>query len=212
LFHEQPVQSTSLVVPGHLFAAERNDFPLSQELSPTLGELGSTPWGSTEGNLESTMIHEATHQVAFNTGIHNRLGTANPRWLVEGLATAFEAPGMRSTSLQRTPGAKINVSRLTQFRDFVQNRRRPKTLETFIRNGNLTDGNLLDGYAQSWALTYFLIETRSREYARYLKLIVARPLLAEYTDEQRLADFRSAFGNDVVLLEAKFLRYLEQVK
>src|SRR5262249_48305348 len=34
----------------------------------------------------STIIHEATHQMAFNTGVHQRYADA-PRWLCEGLAT-----------------------------------------------------------------------------------------------------------------------------
>src|SRR5690606_874896 len=41
----------------------------------------------------STVIHEATHQTAYNVGIHNRF-TMCPRWLVEGLATMFEARGV----------------------------------------------------------------------------------------------------------------------
>src|SRR5262245_20690259 len=44
----------------------------------------SPVWASTEAGLKDTMIHEATHQVAFNTGLHSRLG-CNPKWVVEGL-------------------------------------------------------------------------------------------------------------------------------
>lgn len=183
-----------------------------KEIVESPSDSTARTWASTEGDLESTMIHEATHQVAFNIGIHNRLGNANPRWLVEGLATAFEAPGMRSTSLQKVPGAKLNLSRLSRFREFVKLRRQPKSLEDFVRNGNLDGMDILDGYAQSWALTYFLIETRPREYARYVKLITARPLLNEYTDANRIADFREAFGDDLVLLDAKFLRFIDQVR
>lgn len=212
LFHEQPLGSTRLGSPGRSFSPEGASPTLSPSIPATLSDAEPTQWASTDGTLQSTMIHEATHQVAFNTGIHNRLGTANPRWLVEGLATAFEAPGMRGGSLQRTAGARLNQDRLAQFREFVKQRRQPKSLEGFIRNGNLTDGNLLDGYAQSWALTYYLIETRSRDYADYLKLIASRPALAPYTDADRLADFREAFGRDLVLLEAKFLRFLEEAK
>ena len=40
-----------------------------------------------------TIIHEATHQTAFNTGVHTRLA-AQPKWAAEGLATMFEAPGV----------------------------------------------------------------------------------------------------------------------
>ena len=36
------------------------------------------------------IVHEGTHQLAFNFGIHTRCAT-NPVWFVEGLATYFEA-------------------------------------------------------------------------------------------------------------------------
>lgn len=168
-------------------------------------------WGTTDGDLQATIIHEATHQVAFNIGIHSRIGQPNPRWVVEGLATVFEAPGMRSSSLAMTPGAKLNRMRLTHFREFVKSRRQPKTLEAYVQSDQGFGANVLDGYSQAWALTYFLMETRSSEYGRYLKLIAARSPVEVYEDKQRLADFKQAFGNDLVLLEAKFLRYLDEV-
>ena len=40
-----------------------------------------------------TIIHEATHQTAYNVGIHRRFAE-QPRWLVEGLAMMFEARGL----------------------------------------------------------------------------------------------------------------------
>lgn len=41
-----------------------------------------------KGNLKETLIHEATHQVAFNVGLHSRIGES-PVWVVEGLAIIF---------------------------------------------------------------------------------------------------------------------------
>ena len=41
----------------------------------------------------SVIIHEATHQAAFNTGVHSRY-TPPPVWVAEGLATMFEARGV----------------------------------------------------------------------------------------------------------------------
>ena len=45
------------------------------------------PVGAIQADLRDTMIHEATHQVAFNVGLHSRMRD-NPQWVVEGLATA----------------------------------------------------------------------------------------------------------------------------
>jgi hypothetical protein len=220
------IQSSNRVALFHESARKRADLrprvtlPGFSEPIAFLDECPVTPeslfshasWGNTEGDLESTMIHETTHQVAFNIGIHPRVGNINPRWVVEGLATAFETPGMRSTSLANTPGAKLNQMRLAGFREFAKQRRQPKSLATFVQSDKSFGANVLDGYAQAWALSFFLIETRPSEYARYIKLIAARPPLEPYEDEQRLADFKSAFGNDLTLLDAKFLRFIEEAR
>ena len=43
----------------------------------------------------STIVHEATHQIAFNCGLHTRLSDC-PRWFSEGIAMYFETPDLRS--------------------------------------------------------------------------------------------------------------------
>ena len=48
-----------------------------------------------------TVIHEATHQIAFNCGLHTRYAD-NPLWLTEGMALYFETPDLRSRSGWRT--------------------------------------------------------------------------------------------------------------
>ncbi len=53
------------------------------------GKADANNW---QQNAE-TVIHEATHQMAFNTGVHSRY-CPPPTWVVEGLATVFEAPGV----------------------------------------------------------------------------------------------------------------------
>ena len=47
----------------------------------------ATNWTETE----ATIVHEAVHQLAYNTGIHQRL-SMDPLWFVEGLASMFEQP------------------------------------------------------------------------------------------------------------------------
>ena len=39
----------------------------------------------------ATIVHEATHQIAFNSGLHVRFAD-NPLWLTEGMAMYFEGP------------------------------------------------------------------------------------------------------------------------
>ena len=57
-------------------------------------------------NVE-TVIHEAAHQTAFNTGIHNRFSPP-PRWICEGIGTLFEAPGVYNSSKYKSRRDRIN--------------------------------------------------------------------------------------------------------
>lgn len=166
--------------------------------------------GRIEANLRDTIIHEATHQVAYNTGLHARIG-ANPRWVVEGLATVFEAPGIRDSSKNRSADSRINRGRFVEFRAYMP-RRPAKSLAAFVERDEPYGAAPSEAYAEGWALTFYLIETRPREYAEYLKKIAARDPLSGYSAEERLADFKAAFGNHVELLEADFLRFMERLK
>ena len=62
-----------------------------------------------------TIIHEATHQTAYNVGVHRRFAAA-PRWLVEGLATMFEARGVWNAQYDHTQADRVNRGRLDGFR------------------------------------------------------------------------------------------------
>ena len=41
----------------------------------------------------STIVHEATHQIAFNSGLHQRLSDC-PKWFSEGIAMYCETPDL----------------------------------------------------------------------------------------------------------------------
>ena len=43
----------------------------------------------------ATIVHEATHQIAFNCGMQQRYADI-PLWLCEGMAVYFEAPDLAS--------------------------------------------------------------------------------------------------------------------
>lgn len=167
--------------------------------------------GSIGGDLKATMIHEATHQIAYNIGLHSRLGET-PRWVVEGMATVFEPDGMRDSSAGWTAKQRINRERYVGFQNFAQSRRPPKSLRTFIESDSLYDSAVADFYAQSWALSFFLIETRPRNYSAYLKRIAARDPFSEYRAADRQADFKAAFQADFDWLDAQFLRYFDGLK
>ena len=169
------------------------------------------PFGAVEASLKDTLIHEATHQAAFNTGLHSRIGE-NPRWVVEGLATVFEAPGIRNSGASANPKLRLNRERFVWFGNFAKARRKPQSLETFLSSDDMFQTDALDAYSQAWALSFFLIETRPRPYAEYLRTIAARDPLSAYSAADRVADFKKTISKELPLLEAEFLRYIGGIK
>jgi Protein of unknown function (DUF1570) len=166
--------------------------------------------GMVEGNLHDTIVHETTHQVAFNTGLHSRIGQT-PKWVVEGLATMFEAPGIRDSQKSASPKSRINRGRFVWFENYMHSRRQPHSLVDFLAIDDLYSSATLDAYSEGWALTFFLAETRHAPYGRYLKTITQRNPLKAYTSADRVADFRKAFG-DIKTLEVDYLRFYEKLK
>lgn len=158
----------------------------------------------------STIVHEATHQTAFNTGIHSRFAE-QPRWLIEGLGTMFEAPGFWDPSRFRSQPDRYNRGRLEQFRQWLP-RRSEGSLAEFLGSDRPFFADLNAGYAQAWALSFFLVETRPRQYCDYLARVAKRPEFEKYLPGDRLADFTAAFGSDVRLLEAHFLQFMKELK
>ena len=161
--------------------------------------------------LRDTMIHEATHQVAFNTGLHSRVGE-NPRWVVEGLATTFESDDLRAHTGGRGKAiTRINRNRLLWFANYSQKRRKKDSLQSFVREDDLFQSATFDAYAEAWALTFFLVETQPARYARYLKKISQRDPLKQYSAESREQDFKEAFKTNLKTLEVDYLEFIDQL-
>jgi hypothetical protein len=158
----------------------------------------------------SVVIHEATHQTAFNTGVHSRYAPP-PLWVAEGLAMLFEAPGVYDAHDHPRQADRINRGRLRDFRAVVKSGHRPELLQALVASDRFIRINPGAAYAEAWALTYFLVESEPREYARYLARTANRPPFSDYPAAERIADFTSVFGKDWRMLEARFLRFVAGV-
>lgn len=158
--------------------------------------------------LVSTLVHEATHQLAFNRGMHRRLA-AVPVWVSEGIATVFETPDLRSTDGWRGIGT-VNRVRLDRFRGSFQ----PGDLERIVlADDRFRDvDTALDAYATGWALAWFLLETRREQFVHYLRLLAAKPPLGGDSSERRLADFTAAFGVSPGELEQPLVRHMARLE
>lgn len=162
----------------------------------------------------ATVIHEATHQIAFNCGLHSRYADI-PVWFSEGFAMYFETPDLNNSKGWRNIGS-LNYGRLNGFREYL--RRRPAdSLITLVSSddrvrspSNRGDAN--DAYAESWALHYFLIRSRPRQYLTYLQMLSKKEPCVWDEPEERLAEFKQAFGDDLEQLDAEFVRQMSKLR
>ncbi len=158
----------------------------------------------------SVLIHEATHQTAFNTGIHSRFAHP-PRWVAEGLATMFEAPGVYDSGKFRLQRERLNVGRLEDFQTGVLSKHSPELLMDVVASDQLFRKAPGAAYAEAWALTFYLVETRPQKYFEYLGRTARRAPFSTYTAAERKADFTDVFGSDLRMLEAQFVRYIRNL-
>ncbi len=164
--------------------------------------------GQTSGSID-TIVHEATHQTAYNVGVHRRFAE-QPKWLVEGLAMMFEMPGMREAWSIHTRSDRINRGRLEDFRRRLEKRPHDALLR-LVTSDQTFRTDPVGAYAEAWLLSFYLYETRPQKYSEYLARVAARPAFSLYPASERRDDFTSVFGNNFKLLDAQMLRYVEQL-
>lgn len=159
----------------------------------------------------ATLVHEATHQLAYNTGLQTRFAD-NPMWLSEGLALFFESPNFNSPNGWQGIG-RVNPVNLARFHRYLPNRPADSLVtllsdDTRFRN----EASTSDAYAEAWAMTYFLIRTRRKDYIRYLQLLSDSKPLVERDRRSRVELFQQVFGNDLEKLDRQFLTYMSRVR
>jgi hypothetical protein len=174
-----------------------------REINQMLSQPAAVP-------LVATIVHEATHQIAFNCGLQTRYADI-PLWLCEGMAVYFEAPDLASTRGWRGIG-RVNYPRLTTFRENLPGWEAGALERLVADDRRFRDPRLAaDAYADAWALNYYLIKYRPREYTSYLKLLAAKRPLVQDDRQQRLADFREHFG-ELDDLERAFIKQMSRVR
>ena len=159
----------------------------------------------------ATILHEACHQIAFNTGLQTRLGDY-PLWLSEGIATFFESADTRSSTGWAGTG-KVNAYNLEQLRFYGRTRPADSLISLLTQDDRFRQGDTsAAAYGEGWGLTFFLIKKKPKEFANYLKKLKARPPGNPSDSKQRLDDFRASFGNDLDKLDKDFLRFISALQ
>jgi hypothetical protein len=185
--------------------AQRGDFPTS---AARINSILSRPQAQ---RTVATIVHEATHQIAFNCGFQERYADI-PLWVSEGVAVYFETPDLSNSKGWGGIGG-VNRDRLVQFRQYL-GKRPSDSLATLVSNSQRfrNTATAADAYAEAWALNYYLLRRRSQEYHAYLQKLSQRKPLMNETDEARLSTFQTAFGQDLESLDRDFVAYMRDVK
>ena len=159
----------------------------------------------------ATIVHEATHQLAFNSGLQQRF-TDTPFWVSEGLAVFFETPDLDNAKGWRNIGA-VNRYNLINFRKYLRTRQ-PGALEKLISDDKRfrDPAAMADAYAEAWALNYYLIRTDGKTYAKYLKLLSEQTPLVMQDPAARQEQFLKLFGKSLEEMEGDFLKYMRSVQ
>ncbi|MEL6105585.1 MAG: DUF1570 domain-containing protein [Planctomycetota bacterium] len=165
---------------------------------------------SLERNV-ATIIHEATHQLSYNCGLQTRYAD-NPKWLSEGLAMYFESPDFSSVSKWRGIG-RVNQVNLTRWRQYQTVRPRDSLASLIAADSRFTNTQTAEqAYGESWALTYFLLRTRKKEFVKYIRLLSEGKPLAEKTPRERIEMFESTFGDPLEKIDRSFVLYMNRVR
>jgi hypothetical protein len=159
----------------------------------------------------ATLVHEATHQLAYNTGLQTRFAD-NPMWVSEGLAVFFESPNFNNPSGWQGAG-RVNRVNLLRFHDYVP-RRGPTSLATLLSEDDRfrDPATAADAYSEAWAFTYFLMRTQKKEYIDFLKELSRGKPLAQKNRLERIEQFEKALGVDLPTLDRKFMNFMGTVQ
>lgn len=154
--------------------------------------------------------HEATHQLAGNTGLLPR-HVMIPRWVHEGLAAYFETPEEAAWS---GIGA-VNSDRLEWYRALARDQEH-SSIE-FVVSDKIFDLaassiGVLHGYGQGWALTHFLMDQRFEEFMGFYRRLGEMPPHTLLTGEVVLNTFDSSFAGGRENLELQWRAYMRKLK
>ena len=174
----------------------------------TGGRRGTWDWRETA----STVVHEAAHQTAFNTGVQSRWSSPS-RWISEGLGTLFEARGVNNTQQFRTQKDRINSKHLSGFRQRFPKGINPDSIRSLVASDKGFNARPLDAYAASWAMTFMFAEKQPQKLSAYLQETAKRKAFFQTVPARdRLSDFERFFGADYLMLSTRLNRFVDELE
>ncbi len=158
-----------------------------------------------------TVIHEAIHQIAFNTGVHNRLCKV-PRWTSEGFAMLFESTGFRRDDPKAPISDRVNKRRLQTLKKMFRSGRASGQLEKIIRNDRIFVSDSELAYSLSWGLAFYLAEKKKDEYLKFVVRDSNQKEFGDYTPADRVELFLETFKTDLTTLEKRLRKFIFAIK
>ena len=149
-----------------------------------------------------TIVHEATHQTAYNTGIHRRYASP-PRWATEGLAQLFEAKGINNSRYYGQLSHRINKQALRDLKKLYRKEKVAGSLEQLVQSDSLFRTDVNKAYTISWGVSLFLSENYPKKYVAFLANDGDREPFRAYSRTQRAKDFAKFFGTNFADLDAR---------
>ncbi len=161
--------------------------------------------------MVATIIHEATHQLAYNSGLQTRYAD-NPLWLSEGLAIFFESPDLKSAKGWRSIGS-IHMTRLAQLRRDFQHRQPDALINLLTDDQQLRQADTAaSGYAHAWGLCFFLAKRHRQAFADYIEELSHNQPMGTDSPQQRLKVFQKHFGPEIERLDREFVEYMQKLR
>src|SRR4029077_18543467 len=139
--------------------------------------------------------HDGSRQMIYAAGLLPR-NVAAPEWVQFGVGSFFETPLGAPWVMTGTP----SIEHLPNFRDYRKLKRFEKTpgdtlrkvvTDAYFRQAAPTKDPAIERKARaaSWALTYYLMQTRTDGMLRYYKELSKLPRDVELDEETLLACF-----------------------
>jgi hypothetical protein len=158
------------------------------------------------------VTHEATHQLAANSGLLDR-EAFQVRWAHEGLASYFESP---KDATWAGMGA-VNTQRLGYYR--ILSRDPEHSSIEFVVTDKIFDYassnfSVMAAYGQAWALTHFLMDQHLAELLQFYKKMAVDNFDTPRDDawrEKTFTTFKECFG-DVGALELEWRHYMRELR
>lgn len=161
-----------------------------------------------------TIVHEAVHQLAFNSGLQVRMAD-NPMWFSEGLAVYFEHANGSGNALWSGPGGVNRIHR-PGFVRAVVNEEPVIPLEQLVTSDAVFQSDdptiIAAAYAESWALVYHLIRRQPDSFSKLATTIQHRLPLVPVSQQQRLQAFHEALPAPLPEVERDLIRSIGRLK